>query len=256
MAAATTIVTAGLQVGSAVKSFSQSKKQQTAATRAQFAADQAMTSAKKELSKNFYSGLDINLKAYDQQRDALAGVADRLVTAGQESERGAAATAGAVLLGANEAEKDITNNQIGAIEALEQSVAKEEGRLAGLRSDLNLAEAEGAQQAAADAAKAEAAAITGGIQGLSDAAGSVMKGAELYGNKKQRQNKRNAKKGNVLPSGLEVDDDALSSMLKGGGIDGSGDALKKTGTGVGNALRSVGGVAKGLFNSVSGLFAG
>ena len=31
MAAATTIVTAGLQVGSAVKSFSQSKKQQTAA---------------------------------------------------------------------------------------------------------------------------------------------------------------------------------------------------------------------------------
>ena len=256
MAAASTIISTGLSAAGSGMSFLNASKQKTAQKKAETAAAEAMASAKTELSKNFYSGLDINLSSYEQERDSLAGVGQSFLQAGQAGERGAGAMAGRALGAVQEGEKDITNRQIGAIETLEQSVAKEESRLAGLRSDLNLAEAEGAQQAAADAAKAEAAAITGGIQGLSDAAGSVMKGAELYGNKKQRQTKKNARKGNVLPSGLEVDDDALSSMLKGGGIDGSGDALKKTGTGVGNALRSVGGVAKGLFNSVSGLFAG
>ena len=149
-----------------------------------------MTSAKKELSKNFYSGLDINLKAYDQQRDSLAGVADRLVTAGQESERGAAATAGRVMLGAQEAEKEITTDQISAIENLEQSVAKEEARLSGLRSNLDLAEAEGAQQAAADAEAASNSAMTQGMTSLAGAGLSIAQGAELYGGKGMRaQNK-------------------------------------------------------------------
>ena len=249
MAAATTIVTAGLQVGSAVKSFSQSKKQQTAATRAQFAADQAMTSAKKELSKNFYSGLDINLKAYDQQRDALAGVADRLVTAGQESERGAAATAGAVLLAANEAEKDITNNQIGAIEALEQSVAKEEGRLAGLRSNLDLAEAQGAQQAAADAEAASNSAMTQGMTSLAGAGSSIAQGAELYGSKGKRN---------------EIDPNDPFRKVSYGDYQNQGGKMNRSdyrnvlggGSKVGNVLSSVGEAGQGLFNKIGGLFGG
>ena len=216
MAAATTIVTAGLQVGSAIKSFSQSKKQQTAATRAQFAADQAMTSAKKELSKNFYSGLDINLKAYDQQRDSLAGVADRLVTAGQESERGAAATAGRVMLGAQEAEKEITTDQISAIENLEQSVAKEEARLSGLRSNLDLAEAQG---------------------------------AELYGSKGKRNEIdpndpfRKVSYGDYQNQGGKMNRSDYRNVLGGGSK-------------VGNVLSSVGEAGQGLFNKIGGLFGG
>ena len=153
MAAASTIISTGLSAAGSGMSFLNASKQKTAQKKAETAAAEAMASAKTELSKNFYSGLDINLSSYEQERDSLAGVGQSFLQAGQAGERGAGAMAGRVLGAVQEGEKDITNRQIGAIETLEQSVAKEESRLAGLRSDLNLAEAEGAQQAAADAAK-------------------------------------------------------------------------------------------------------
>ena len=93
MAAATAIIGTTLAVAGAAKSFSDASKQEKARKEASAAADIAMNDARKKLDENFYEGLDINLKSFEQERNALAGVGQQLVQAGQEGERGAGAMA-------------------------------------------------------------------------------------------------------------------------------------------------------------------
>jgi hypothetical protein len=185
MAAATAIIGTTLAVAGAAKSFSDASKQEKARKEANAAADIAMNDARKKLDENFYEGLDINLKSFEQERNALAGVGQQLVQAGQEGERGAGAMAGRVMLGVQKAEQEITNRQIGSMENLEKLVAGEESRLQGQRVALDLGEAEGAQLAARDAAAAKNAAITQGVTQLGQAGMGLYESSELYGQKKQ-----------------------------------------------------------------------
>ena len=185
MAAATAIIGTTLAVAGATKSFLDASKQETARKEANAAADIAMNDARKKLDENFYEGLDINLKSFEQERNALAGVGQQLVQAGQEGERGAGAMAGRVMLGVQKAEQEITNRQIGSMENLEKLVAGEESRLQGQRVALDLGEAEGAQLAARDAEAAKNAAITQGVTQLGQAGMGLYESSELYGQKKQ-----------------------------------------------------------------------
>lgn len=186
MAAATAIIGTTLAVAGAAKSFSDASKQEKARKEASAAADIAMNDARKKLDENFYEGLDINLKSFEQERNALAGVGQQLVQAGQEGERGAGAMAGRVMLGVQKAEQEITNRQIGSIENLERLVAGEESRLQRQRVNLDLGEAEGAQLAARDAAAAKNAAITQGVTQLGQAGMGLYKSSELYRQKNPR----------------------------------------------------------------------
>jgi len=174
MAAATAIIGTALSVGGSAMNFAQAAKQGNLQRQAEDDAEKALAAARAKLEENFYEGLDINLKSFEQERNALAGVGQQLVQAGQESERGAAATAGRVMLGIQKAEQDITNRQINSVESLERLVAGEEKRLATERVNLDLGVAEGAQIAASDAAKNQASAISGGVQGLSAAGIGLM----------------------------------------------------------------------------------
>ena len=185
MAAITAIIGTTLAVAGATKSFLDASKQEKARKEANAAADVAMNNARKKLDENFYEGLDINLKSFEQERNALAGVGQQLVQAGQEGERGAGAMAGRVMLGVQKAEQEITNRQIGSMENLEKLVAGEESRLQGQRVALDLGEAEGAQLAARDAAAAKNAAITQGVTQLGQAGMGLYQSSELYGQKKQ-----------------------------------------------------------------------
>ena len=162
------ITSAVIGAGGVAMNFLQASKQNKLQQEAEADAEKAMAAARAQLEQNFYEGLDINLKSFEQERDALAGVGQQLVQAGQEAGRGAAATAGRVMLGMQQGEQDITNRQIDSLEKLERTVAGEESRLSTLKATLDLQEAEGAQQAAADAAKNQASAITAGVQGLGD----------------------------------------------------------------------------------------
>lgn len=190
MAAATAIIGTTLAVAGATKSFLDASKQEKARKEANAAADVAMNNARKKLDENFYEGLDINLKSFEQERNALAGVGQQLVQAGQEGERGAGAMAGRVMLGVQKAEQEITNRQIGSMENLEKLVAGEESRLQGQRVALDLGEAEGAQLAARDAAAAKNAAITQGVTQLGQAGMGLYQSSELYGGKEARQSER------------------------------------------------------------------
>ena len=187
MAAATAIIGTTLAVGGSAMNFAQAAKQGKLQRQAEQEADKAMAAARSELEKNFYKGLDINLKSFERERDSLARQGQQILQAGQESDRGAAAVAGRVMLGTQQGEQNITDRQIDALEKLEQTVAQEESRLATSRARLDLAEVEGAQEAAAEAAKNKAANISAGIQGLGAAATGLSASSELYGSKGARE---------------------------------------------------------------------
>ena len=217
-----------LAVGGAAMSFAQAAKQSRLQDEANAAADKAMAAARSKLEENFYEGLDINLKSFEQERDSLAGVGQAFVQAGQEGERGAGAIAGRAMLGLQEAEKDITTRQISSLESLEKLVAGEESRLRDEKVKLDLGEVQGAQIAASDAAKAEAAAITGGIQGLGSAGLSMLENSELYSKKKVPKPQEG-----ILPnSGERIKLNALQDQLKGGVGAGSGYSLFNGGQGL------------------------
>ena len=190
MAAATAIIGTALKVGGAALSFGQAAKQNRMQEDAERDAEKAMAAARAKLEENFYEGLDINLKSFEQERDALAGVGQQVLQAGQEAGRGAAATAGRVMLGMQQGEQDITNRQIDSLEKLERTVAGEESRLATMKANLELGEVQGAQIAASDAAKNQASAISGGIQGLGAAGLGLMESSELYGSKGKRESEK------------------------------------------------------------------
>ena len=201
MAAATAIIGTALSVGGSAMNFAQAAKQTKLQEDAERDAEKAMAAARAKLEENFYEGLDINLKSFEQERNALAGVGQQLVQAGQESERGAAATAGRVMLGMQQGEQNITNRQIDSLEKLEQTVAKEESRLATMKANLELGEVQGAQIAASDAAKNQASAISGGVQGLAAAGLGLMQSSELYGSKAKRESEK--LKRQFTPTNLE-----------------------------------------------------
>jgi hypothetical protein len=225
-----------LAVGQAGMSFAEAAKQSKLQDQANADAEKAMAAARSKLEENFYEGLDINLKSFEQERDALAGVTQNFIQAGQEGERGVGAVAGRAMLGLQEAQKGITNREISSLEGLEQLVAGEESRLRDENVKLDLGEVQGAQIAASDAAKAQAAAITGAAEGLGAAGTSMLENSELY-NKDQETRKA----------------DRQDKLVKNGG----------EGTDVGNLLRkakdsklfsAVGKGAKGLFSSIGNLF--
>ena len=104
MAAATAIIGTAVSLGGAAMNFAQASKQGKLQQQAERDAEKAVEAARAKLEENFYEGLDINLKSFEQERNALAGVGQQLVQAGQEGERGAGATAGRVMLGMQQGE--------------------------------------------------------------------------------------------------------------------------------------------------------
>jgi len=244
MAAATAIIGTGLAVGSSVMSFAQYSKQNKAQKEAEAAADKAMKEARAKLEENVYEGLDINLKSFERERDSLAGVGAQLVTAGQESERGAAATAGRIAMASAEQAQNIQDREIDALEQLERTIADEESKLQAAKVNLDLGEVQGAQLAARDAQEQKNLALTQGVQSLAQAGLGLSAMGSEYANSPERKaarlERRTARQvdaGKILPnSGVKVNQGDFQDMLRGGGIDGSGDALRSSF----NSLKSVG----------------
>jgi len=232
-----------LAVGQAGMSFAEAAKQSKLQDQANADAEKAMAAARSKLEENFYEGLDINLKSFEQERDALAGVTQNFIQAGQEGERGVGAVAGRAMLGLQEAQKGITNREISSLESLEKLVAGEESRLRDEKVKLDLGEVEGAQIAASDAAKAQAAAITGAAEGLGAAGTSMLENSELYGKDQEIRKEARAVKKTARLDRVAAD--------KGTDV---GDLLRKV-KGKGKDLFSaVGQGAKGLFSNIGKIF--
>ncbi len=185
MAVATTtaIALAGLAVsaGGAGMSFAQAGKQRKLQREAQAEATKAMQEARQKLDVNFYKQLGIQKEPYELEREALLSTGAQLIEAGVESERGAAATAGRVLMGQQVGQRQVAAAMGQEMAGLERATVGEATRLRDMGVQLDLAEVQGAQLAERDAQRAAAAATTQGLQAIQSIGQQVMQAAPLYG---------------------------------------------------------------------------
>jgi len=162
--------------GSAAQAVSAGQAARNASSRATKAFDEAM----QKLSANQFAGIGLPREAMERQIEANLSAGAEATQAGRESERGAAAIAGQVYRGQTEAQRAIAGDIGEQLTGLETATAQEEARLASARANLNLAEAEGAQAAAAQFGAQKDAAITGAFSALQSAGQQYMQGSELY----------------------------------------------------------------------------
>ena len=184
MAAFTTIATLGLAAASTTGSFVQAGKQRKLQEEAEKEAEKAFQEAKDKLDVNYLEGLAIAKEPYELEREALLQAGASALQAGVEGEtRGAAAVAGQALMAQQAGAAGQRAAMSREMQALNQLAAQEESRLQGARVDLDLAEAKGQQQMAADAAAARQAAISSGVQGIASMGMTALENAPLYDGK-------------------------------------------------------------------------
>ena len=187
MPAATSLAIAGLAVGigttaaSMGASFGQAAKQKKAAQKAQEQADKAFTEARKKLEVNYYKGLGIQKEPYELEREALAQSGAQAMEAARETERGVAATAGRVQMAQNQGQRQIAGAMGQELTNLEMLTAQEDSRLRDAQAQLDLEQAAGAQDAAAQAEKFANQATQQGIQGAISIGSQIGEALPLYG---------------------------------------------------------------------------
>jgi len=169
-----------LSAGSTVMSFTQAGEQRDKQRQAEASAAKAMAEARKKLEVNFYDQQAIKKEPYELQREALLSQGALAVQAGQESDRGAAATAGRVQMAMNEGQAGIRTAMTNEMVDIENKQIAEASRLRDLGAQLDLSQAEGAQMAAANAEEAATAATAQGIQGVIGTAQQGLNMLPLY----------------------------------------------------------------------------
>jgi hypothetical protein len=165
-------------------SFAQARKQRRFQRDAEDKAAQMMSEAREKLEVNYYDQLAIQKEPYELEREALISAGAQAIAAGTESERGAAATAGRVQMAQQLGQRDIAAAMGQEMLGLEKLSAQEESRLRDVGVQLDLAEVEGAQMAAAQAAEAGNIATQQGVQGIVNMGQQVAAMAPLYARNK------------------------------------------------------------------------
>ena len=173
-------------VATTAMSFAQANKQKQLQKQAEQEADKAMFAARKRLEVNYMDALSVQKEPYELARQAMLAQGTQATQAGQESERGAAATAGRVQMGQNEAQGDIRTAMGKELTEIERLKVAEDARLRDLNTQLDLGEVEGAQMAAANAQEMSTAAMEQGFAGVTSAATQAANQVDLYRKKNER----------------------------------------------------------------------
>jgi hypothetical protein len=168
-------------VATTAMSFAQANKQKQLQKQAEQEADKAMFAARKRLEVNYMDALSVQKEPYELARQAMLAQGTQATQAGQESERGAAATAGRVQMSQNEAQGDIRTGMVKELTEIERLKVAEDARLRDLNVQLDLGEIEGAQMAAANAQEMSTAAMEQGFAGVTSAATQGANLIPLYG---------------------------------------------------------------------------
>ena len=179
-----TAIGLGISALSSGMSFAQAGKQRKLQEEAEREAEKAFQEAKNKLDVNYLEGLAIAKEPYELERESLLQTSAAALQAGVEGEtRGAAAVAGQALMAQQAGAAGQRAAMSREMQALNQLAAQEDSRLQGARVDLDLAEAKGQQQMAADAAAARQAAISSGVQGIASMGMTALENAPLYDGK-------------------------------------------------------------------------
>ena len=189
MAAITAAIASGIGIasslGGAAMSFTQANKQQKLQEEAEAEATKAMLEARGRLDINYMNALSVQKEPYERQRETMVAQGAQAIEAGTEGEsRGVAAVAGRVQMAQNEAQAGIRTDMTKELTDIERLKVAEDARLRDLNVQLDLAEGEGKQMEARNAAEMAGQAKSQGFQGVTSAATQVANLIPLYGYKK------------------------------------------------------------------------
>lgn len=183
MAAFTTIA-AGVGVaasaGSIGMTFADAAKQRDLQSKAEQEGQKMMDEARRKVNVNPFAAISLPTEAYKLQSEGMLQQGAQLTEAAKESERGVAATAGRVQMAQQEGQQQMGAQMAKDLTSLDIAKAKEDANIRDRLASIDLAEAEGAQKAAADSAKAQAELKQAGIQGVADLAGKAAAAAPLF----------------------------------------------------------------------------
>jgi hypothetical protein len=163
-------------IAGSIMSFAQAKKQREMQQEAQREADKAFQEAQEKLAVNYLEGLSIAKEPYELERENLLQAGAAALQAGVEGEtRGAAATAGQVLMAQQAQAAQQRAAMSREMQDLEKLAAQEESRLQSARVELDLGKAKGYQAQLADLRASEAASRLQGVQGIAQTSGDLFK---------------------------------------------------------------------------------
>jgi len=175
-----TAVAIGSTLVSAGMSAAQASKQSRMQKQAEAEAAKAMADARKSLEVNFYDKLSVKKEPYELAIEAANVAAAQAIQAGQESERGTAATAGRIMMADTDQQRQIATAYGQELSDLEKLSATEDSRLRDVNTQIDLSQVEGAQKAARDAQEAKAKSTEAAIQSGISAVGQGINAANLY----------------------------------------------------------------------------
>jgi hypothetical protein len=175
------IVAISTSLASAGASAAQASTAGQAAKSAKRDSEKAFKRAMNELTANKFAGLSLPTEAYEREREAMLSAGAQAIGQAAEGEgRGVAAAAGRVQMAQQEGQRQIAGAMGEDLMKLEGLTAQEEARLSGARANLELAQAEGAQSAAAQFGAQSDAALTGAFSSLANAGQQYLQSSELY----------------------------------------------------------------------------
>lgn len=183
MAAFTTIA-AGVGIaataGGIGMNFADAAKQKDMRLKAEEDSAKMMDEARRKMSVNPFAAISLPTEAYKLESEAMLQQGAQLTEAGRESERGVAATAGRVQMAQQGQQEKIRAEMGQDLTRLELAKAKEEASIRDKMAGIDLAEAEGAQLAAADSAKAHAQFKQQAAEGIAKISGEAAKFAPFF----------------------------------------------------------------------------
>lgn len=187
------IASAAISAGTSAVGFAQAARSRNDMKQAEAEADAAIQEARKKLEVNYLAALAVKKEPYELARETLLQSAAQAQQAAVEGEtRGASASSGRILMAVQEQAAQQRAAMSQEMQRLEELAAREESRLQQKRVSLDIGEAIGAQQAAADyeaamrasqqgAIKNLASALTTGVQAFSENPFDVTKAAGTSG---------------------------------------------------------------------------
>lgn len=179
--ATTTAIAAASSLAGAGLSFARSIEEQRKIREANEAAAGYMDDARKQFSVNFAEQLQVPLEGYrmasELNTQAVTQAIEALKESGQRSIiGGVAGLQQQAQAGAEQLRMSLQQD----LYQRDKMVTDEESRLRDIQAEIDVAEATGAQQAAADAELRRAAALESGIGALAQAGSTIFEGSKLY----------------------------------------------------------------------------
>ena len=230
---------AGLAItaGTTAASFAQANKQKKLQKKAEAAAEKSMESARKALGVNYFEELAVQKEKFELQREATLTAQKDMMSGLQDAgPRALAGGVGRLGLAGQKAQQETRTAMGKEMSDLQKMTAQEDSRLRDVGVQLDLAEAQGAQEAAARADEQRAQAIDEGIKGATSTVQQGLSMVPLY------QQNLGAQKAAV--GGMEFNPEEFSkfgTIGQTGGLAGSGQDFSNL------DLASVGGMSNKQF---------